>query len=246
MTERHIVAMGGGQWPSDPIYPFLFELADAAKPKVLYVPTATGDNDRGVAMFYRSFPAHSFEPSDLGLFARTVEDLRSFVLAQDVVLVAGGNTLNMLAIWRAHGLDMVLRDAWEAGVIMAGGSAGANCWFEASTTDSYLMGNADPLPDGLGLVAGSFCPHYDSEPSRQPAYRALVADGTLAHRASRATTSRPRTWWARISPRSWSRPTGRAPDASSPTAAAAHPRPRCRSGSWRGHDRRDRRRAVAR
>ena len=179
MTERHIVAMGGGQWPSDPIYPFLFELADAAKPKVLYVPTATGDNDRGVAMFYRSFPAHSFEPSDLGLFARTVEDLRSFVLAQDVVLVAGGNTLNMLAIWRAHGLDVVLRDAWEAGVIMAGGSAGANCWFEASTTDSYLMGNADPLPDGLGLVPGSFCPHYDSEPSRQPAYRALVADGTL-------------------------------------------------------------------
>jgi dipeptidase E len=179
MTERHIVAMGGGQWPSDPIYPFLFGLADAAKPKVLYVPTATGDNDRGVAMFYRSFPAHSFEPNDLGLFARTVEDLRSFVLAQDVILVAGGNTLNMLAIWRAHGLDVVLRDAWEAGVIMAGGSAGANCWFEASTTDSYLMGNADPLPDGLGLVGGSFCPHYDSEPSRQPAYRALVADGTL-------------------------------------------------------------------
>ena len=107
MTERHIVAMGGGQWPSDPIFPFLFELADTAKPKVLYVPTATGDNDRGVAMFYRSFPAHSFEPSDLGLFARTVEDLRTFVLAQDVVLVAGGNTLNMLAIWRGHGLDTV-------------------------------------------------------------------------------------------------------------------------------------------
>src|SRR4029453_18740151 len=110
MTERHIVAMGGGQWPSDPIYPFLFDLADAAKPKVLYVPTPTGDNDRGVSMFYRSFPAHSFEPSDLGLFERTVEDLRSFVLAQDVVLVAGGNTMNMLAIWRAHGLDTVLRD----------------------------------------------------------------------------------------------------------------------------------------
>ena len=154
------------------------------------------------------FPAHSFEPSDLGLFARTVEDLRAFVLAQDVVLVAGGNTLNMLAVWRVHGLDTVLREAWEAGVIMAGGSAGANCWFEASTTDSYLMGNADPLPDGLGLVAGSFCPHYDSEPSRQPAYRRA---GRRRHAAPGDRVRRPRGrahGGLEISPRSWSRPKG--------------------------------------
>ncbi len=84
------------------------------------------------------------------------------MLTQDVVLVGGGNTLNMLAVWRAHGLDEILREAWDAGVVLAGGSAGANCWFEASTTDSYLLGRSDPLADGLGFVTGSFCPHFDS------------------------------------------------------------------------------------
>jgi len=179
VSGSHIVAMGGGQWPDDPIYRFIFDLCGAARPRVLYVPTALGDADRAVAAFYRSFPAHSFEPNDLALFHRTVEDLRSLVLTQDVVFVSGGNTLNLLAIWRAHGLDEILREAWDAGVVLAGGSAGANCWFEASTTDSYLLGRADPLPDGLGLVPGSFCPHFDSEPSRRPAYHRLVGEGAL-------------------------------------------------------------------
>lgn len=179
MSEAHIVAMGGGQWPDDPVYRFIFDLTGAARPKVLYVPTAVGDADRAVAAFYRSFPSHSCEPSDLGLFHRTVEDLRSFVLTQDVVFVSGGNTVNLLAIWRAHGLDEILREAWDAGVVLAGGSAGANCWFESSTTDSFLLGRADPLPDGLGLVPGSFCPHFDSEPVRRPEYHRLVGEGVL-------------------------------------------------------------------
>jgi peptidase E len=101
------------------------------------------------------------------------------VLTHDVVFVSGGNTLNLLAIWRAHGLDEILREAWDAGVVLAGGSAGANCWFEASTTDSYLLGRADPLPDGLGFVPGSFCPHFDSEASRRPEFRRLVGEGVL-------------------------------------------------------------------
>jgi len=179
VSAAHIVAMGGGQWSDDPVYRFIFGLTGAARPKVLYVPTAVGDADRAVATFYRSFPSHSFEPSDLALFHRTVEDLRSFVLTQDVVFVSGGNTLNLLAIWRAHGLDEILREAWDAGVVLAGGSAGANCWFEASTTDSFLLGRADPLPDGLGLVPGSFCPHFDSEASRRPEYRRLIGEGVL-------------------------------------------------------------------
>ncbi len=179
MSGSHVVAMGGGQWPDDPVYRYVFELVGAARPKVLYVPTAVGDADRAVAGFYRSFPSHSFEPSDLALFHRTVEDLRTFVLTQDVVVVSGGNTLNMLAIWRAHGLDAILREAWDAGVVLAGGSAGANCWFEASTTDSFLLGRADPLTDGLGFVPGSFCPHFDSEPARRPEYHRLVGEGLL-------------------------------------------------------------------
>jgi dipeptidase E len=179
MKEPHIVAMGGGQAPGDPVYRYLFDLTGAPRPKVLFVPTAVGDADRAVASFYRSFPSHSFEASDLALFHRTVEDLHGFVLAHDVVLVSGGNTLNLLAVWRAHGLDVILREAWSAGVVLAGGSAGANCWFEASTTDSYLLGRADPLADGLGLASGSFCPHLDSEPSRRPAFRRLVGSGEL-------------------------------------------------------------------
>jgi peptidase E len=179
VNERHIVAMGGGQWPGDPIYRFIFDLTGAARPKILSVPTAAGDGDRSVAAFFRAFPARRWEPAVLQLFDRTVQDLRSFVLGHDVVLVGGGNTLNMLAVWRAHGLDEILREAWDAGVVLAGGSAGANCWFEASTTDSYLLGRADPLPDGLGIVPGSFCPHFDSEPSRRPSYHRLVGEGAL-------------------------------------------------------------------
>jgi dipeptidase E len=179
VNERHIVAMGGGQWPDDPIFRFLYELTGASRPRVVSVPTATGDNDRSVAAFFRGFSARSWEPSVLTLFERTVADLRSFVMTQDLVVVAGGNTLNMLAVWRAHGLDVILREAWEAGVVLAGGSAGANCWFEASTTDSFLIGRADPLLDGLGLVPGSFCPHFDSEPVRRPEFHRLIGDGAL-------------------------------------------------------------------
>lgn len=179
MSGRHIVAMGGGQWPDDPIYRYIFELTGAARPKVLSVPTATGDDDRSVAAFFRAFPAGRWEPTVLALFERTVRDLRSFVLSHDVVLAGGGNTVNMLAVWRAHGLDEILREAWDAGVVLAGGSAGANCWFEASTTDSFLLGRADPLTDGLGIVPGSFCPHFDSEPARRPEFHRLVGEGVL-------------------------------------------------------------------
>jgi peptidase E len=85
----------------------------------------------------------------------------------------------MLAIWRIHGVDAALRAAWGSGVVCCGLSAGANCWFEASTTDSFQVGRADPLPDGLGFLPGSFCPHYDGEPERRPRYRELVGAGTL-------------------------------------------------------------------
>jgi peptidase E len=129
-----------------------------------------------VASFYAVFAQRS-EACHLGLFDRTVGDLERFVLDQDVVIVGGGNTANMLAIWRVHGLDQILARAWEAGVVLAGTSAGANCWFEASTTDSF--GGLAPLLDGLGLLPGSFSPHFDIEPLRRPTYRRLIGDGTL-------------------------------------------------------------------
>ena len=105
-------------------------------------------------------------------------DLRAFVLSQDVIYVGGGSTANLLAVWRVHGLDAILREAWEAGVVLCGISAGMNCWFEQSVTDSF--GALAPLTDGLGLLAGSACPHYDGEGERRPAFRRLIEAGELS------------------------------------------------------------------
>ena len=202
-VERHIVAMGGGQWPEDPVYRFIFELTGAARPKILSLPTATGDSDRNIAGVLPSFSAHSWDPRCSRCSSRRSQDLRSLVLTQDVVLVGGGNTLNMLAVWRAHGLDEILKEAWDAGVVLAGGSAGANCWFEASTTDSYLVGRSDPLVDGLGLAHGKLLPALR--------FRAVAAarrtTGSWARArsrpGSRATTSRRCISSAPMWPRSW-------------------------------------------
>jgi len=180
VTDRHVVAMGGASMDADhPLFRYALELAGGDRPSVCYVPTATGDSAWYVAAFYRAFPATRFVPSHLALFDRTVEDVDGFLAEQDVIVVGGGNTANLLAVWRLHGVDRAVRAAWEAGVVLCGASAGANCWFEASTTDSFLLGRADALADGLGLLPGSFCPHYDSEPARRPEYRRLVASGTL-------------------------------------------------------------------
>jgi len=92
-----------------------------------------------------------------------------------VIYVGGGNTANMLAVWRVHGVDRALAEAWEQGVVLCGTSTGAICWFECGTTDSF--GPIAPLHDGLGFLDGSACPHYDTEPQRRPRYLELVASG---------------------------------------------------------------------
>ena len=178
---RTIVAMGGAQLRPETYDPrmgsFVLSLARRERPRVCFVATASGDSPEYVANFYRAFAGHhDCEPSDLGLFERTVADLRAFVLEQDVVYVGGGNTASLLAVWRTHGLDAVLREAWEAGVVLCGASAGMNCWFEASTTDSFDLARLAGLEDGLGLLPGSACPHYDGEEQRRPLYRRLIAE----------------------------------------------------------------------
>jgi dipeptidase E len=104
------------------------------------------------------------------------EDLRELVLGHDVVFVCGGNTANMLAVWRVHGFDRILREAWDAGVVLAGWSAGMICWFEAGVTDSFGP-QLEGMRDGLGFLPGSACPHYDGEERRRPVYTDLVANG---------------------------------------------------------------------
>lgn len=181
MRDRHIVAMGGGGFSmDDPVLDrYVVEVCGVPDPRICFVGTASGDAVSYRDGFLEAFPAWAFDPTTLDLFERTVDDVDAFLGEQDVIYVGGGSTANLLAVWRVHGVDRALRAAWEAGVVLAGISAGANCWFEASTTDSFLQGGAEPLLDGLRLVQGSFCPHYDGEPERRPRYRQLIGDGTL-------------------------------------------------------------------
>jgi peptidase E len=184
MTDSTIVAMGGGGFGDHgletPLDEHILELARSvrghARPRVCYLPTAGGDSERNIARFYSAFARRS-EASHLSLFDRTVLDLEGFLLGQDAVYVGGGNTANMLAIWRVHGLDRILRRAWDDGIVLAGRSAGSICWFEGGTTDSF--GGLDPLLGGLAFLPGSHSPHYDGEPQRRPTYQHLVASGAL-------------------------------------------------------------------
>ena len=175
----HIVAHGGGfsnQGRGSKLDDFILGLARASSPRVCFLPTASGDADSYVADFYRAFIDRDCRPIDLALFRRTVVDLEHFLLEQDIIYVGGGNTANMLAAWRVQGVDRILRKAWESGVVLAGISAGAICWFEASVTDSFGL-ELSGMRDGLGFLPGSACPHYDSEERRRPIYRQLVARG---------------------------------------------------------------------
>jgi len=170
----HVVAMGG--WHRAHL-DLMLELTGAARPRLLYVPTAAADDPGRILQFHELASMLDCVPEHLRLFGIPDAPVERVARA-DAVLVSGGNTANMLAVWRVHGVDGALRAAWERGAVLGGGSAGANCWFEASLTDSF-GDELQPLRDGLGLLGGSFCPHYDGEPERRPAYTRLVAEGTL-------------------------------------------------------------------
>jgi dipeptidase E len=178
MAERNIVGLGGaGSTDAETrrLIRYVVGLAGKPEPKACFVPTAVADDGASVLRFYGLVPDEA-RTSYLPFFPWPPEDLRGFVLEQDVIFVSGGNTANMLAIWRAHGFDRILREAWEAGVVLTGWSAGMICWFEAGVTDSFGP-QLEGMRDGLGFLAGSACPHYDGEELRRPVYTRLVADG---------------------------------------------------------------------
>jgi dipeptidase E len=176
-VSGHILAIGGGSIGGSKLEEFLLELTSVPRPRICYVGTASAQKPEYVEMFYDSFRGRSCEPTHLELFG-VPEDSATHVAAQDVIYVGGGNTANMLALWRVHGIDRALREVWERGGVLGGWSAGANCWFEDSVTDSFGP-KLRALGDGLGLLTGSFCPHYDGEPERRPTYTRLVSDGVL-------------------------------------------------------------------
>jgi dipeptidase E len=171
---RHVVALGGGGFGT-PLDDYVLAASGKERPRICFVPTASGEDRDYVVSFYETFAGRA-HPSHLTFFPWPRADLRDHVLAQDVILVGGGNTANMLAIWRTHDFDAVLREAWERGIVLAGQSAGAICWFEAGVTDSFGP-QLEGMRDGLGFVPGSACPHYDVEELRRPAYRQLVEQG---------------------------------------------------------------------
>jgi dipeptidase E len=145
------------------------------RPKVLFVPTAAAEHAEMTLTMYGQL-ADRAEVSHLPFFPWPPENLREVALDQDVIYVSGGNTANALAIWRVHGFDAILREAWEAGVVLTGWSAGMLCWFEAAITDSFGP-ELDGMRDGLGFLSGSACPHYDGEAERRPVYQRLVGEG---------------------------------------------------------------------
>jgi len=180
--SRHVFAMGGA-FLADPennlhLERYFRDLTGRESPRVLFIPTASGDNEPYQLRFFQAFTRLGCRPAVLPFFKRTPQDLEGFVMEHDAIAVGGGNTRTMLAIWRDWGLDGILARAYERGIPMGGSSAGSICWFEHGITDSI----AGPLTSlrCLGLVTGSNCPHYDSEPERRPTYRAMVASGEVA------------------------------------------------------------------
>jgi len=158
--------MGMGGFPSPALWNRVLELAGGDRVLVDHAASPEYGGDLGLAGEFTHLSFYPWPP----------EDLRELALAADAILVCGGNTANMLAVWRVHGFDRILRDAWEAGVLLTGWSAGMICWFEAGVTDSFGP-QLEGLRDGLGFLPGSACPHYDGEERRRPVYTRLVRDG---------------------------------------------------------------------
>jgi peptidase E len=180
LAPGQIIALGGGGFSMEPenlaLDEYVLRQARAPRPAVAFVPTASGDAESYIASFYRAFSGLPCRPSYLSLFSRT-PDLREYLLAQDVIYVGGGNTKSLLGVWREWGLPEVLREAWAAGVVLAGVSAGAVCWFEQGLSDAYAEA-LRPLRS-LGFLAGSCCPHYDGEAERRPTYHELLKTGEV-------------------------------------------------------------------
>jgi dipeptidase E len=173
MPEPQILGMGG--YPDDALLEHALALAPGRR--VLYVPTANREDTGPVVLWYDRLRERG-TMTHLNFFPWPPRDLRELTLAHDVILVGGGSTANALAVWRVHGFDEILREAWQQGILLTGWSAGMICWFEHGVTDSF--GPQLAAMDCLGFLPGSACPHYDGEERRRPVYTQLVADGLAA------------------------------------------------------------------
>jgi peptidase E len=183
--NKHIIAASGGYVIEDgnrhlgPIMRYGLQLTGKPSPRLCYIGTAGGDDAASTAAFYTACIGEAVTPSHLQLFDMpNVRDVRAHLLAQDMLWVGGGSVANLLAVWRVHGLDAILREAWQRGAVLAGVSAGSICWHVGGTTDSFGV-ELRPITNGLGFLPYANGVHYDSEERRRPLFHKLIADGTL-------------------------------------------------------------------
>ncbi|HWI46908.1 MAG TPA: peptidase E [Rummeliibacillus sp.] len=178
---KQIIALGGGGFSMEPENPlldqYILSQSKNETPKICFIPTASGDAENYIKRFYAFFRKQNCSPSHLSLFNPPTRDLENFLLDQDIIYVGGGNTKNLLALWREWGIDQILRKAWNQGIILAGISAGSICWFEEGLTDSFGEG-LEPI-QCLGFLKGSNCPHYDGEEDRSPSYQHLIGTSRI-------------------------------------------------------------------
>ncbi|MFO1444041.1 Type 1 glutamine amidotransferase-like domain-containing protein [Bacillus sp. Bva_UNVM-123] len=173
---KQIIALGGGGFSMEPENPlldlYILNQVSGKIPKICFIPTASGDSEHYISRFYNFFEKQNCIPSHLSLFKPITRDIEGFLLEKDILYVGGGNTKNLIALWKEWGLHLILRKAWDKGIVLAGISAGSICWFDEGVTDSYGDG-LEPITC-LGFLKGSNCPHYDGEVERRPVYQKLI------------------------------------------------------------------------
>jgi peptidase E len=185
MPRKQVIALGGGGFSMEPDNPlldrYILNATGKRRPKVCFLAQATGESPPYLLKFFEGMARLDARPSLLSLFRTppmTAADMEGFLLTHNVIYVGGGNVKSLMILWRGWGIDIMLRKAYEQGVVLAGISAGANCWFEECVSDSVAP-QLSVYRDCLGLLPGSFCPHYDGEPLRRPTFQRLIAAGQI-------------------------------------------------------------------
>jgi dipeptidase E len=179
---KQIIAMGGGGFSMEPENPlldkYILKQSQSIKPKICFLPTASGDSEGYIQRFHKAFSNFECESSHLSLFKLPTNDIEDYILEKDIIYVGGGNTRNLLVLWKEWNLDRYLKKAWENNTILTGISAGSICWFEEGVTDS-IPGKLTKL-ECLGFLSGSNCPHYDGEMDRRPSYHRLMITNKIS------------------------------------------------------------------
>lgn len=168
-------------WRPGPVFRYAFDLAGGPpRPRLCFISTGTGDRQASIDSFYAAFVGTGVRTSHLALFEEpNVPDVAAHLHEQDVIWVDRGSVINLLAVWRAHGLPDILRDCWQAGIVLGGESAGSLCWHMCPVTDSY--GGIRGVADGLGFLPYANAVHYDDGARRAVFHRLIADSGAVGH-----------------------------------------------------------------